>query len=111
MGQQNQELLRQEAAALGSWQWLYGTRLRTSFSCEGRYLWGGILLEMQVEAGIIQAAKVYSDAMDWQLPAAIEGILTGCRFATCDMCDALKQGLTNKDICRDICRLLEEQEL
>lgn len=106
-----QDVLREDTAMLSSWDWLYGTRLTTDFSCEGRYSWGGILLELQAEAGIIQAAKIYSDAMDWRLPATIEHILTGCRFTTADMCDALKQELEDPDICRDICRLLETQAL
>lgn len=105
------DVLQADATILSSWDWLYGTRLTTDFSCEGRYNWGGILLELQVEAGIIQAVRVYSDAMDWQLPSAIEHILVGCRFSTADMCDALQHGLEEENICRDICRLLEAQEL
>lgn len=105
------DALREDAAMLSSWDWLYGTRLTTDFSCEGRFSWGGILLELQAGSGIIRAARVYSDAMDWQLPATLERILTGCRFATSDMCAALAQELENEDICRDICRLLESQEL
>lgn len=105
------DTLQEDAAILSSWDWLYGTRLTTNFSCEGRYRWGGILLELQVEAGIIQAVRVYSDAMDWQLPAAVEHILTGCRFVTSDMCAALTLGLENEDICRDICGLLKSQVL
>jgi hypothetical protein len=37
-------------------------------------------LELQVDAGVIQGVKVWSDAMDWQYPALLEQQLTGCRF-------------------------------
>ena len=71
------EALRQRNS---SWQWNYGQKLPFSAELEARFSWGGIQLCLQVDSGIITTAKVYSDAMDWQLPAQIEQVLQGLRF-------------------------------
>lgn len=96
---------------LSAWQWCYGPRLPFSFACEARYQWGSISLQLQVEGGRVTNANVYSDAMEWELADTVCQALTGCRFTTADMQNALTQAMKNKDICKDICRLLAEQEL
>lgn len=68
------------AARNRSWQWNFGQKLPFSFSCAERFPWGGVEIELQVESGVVRQAKVYSDAMDWQLPQLLEQALTGCRF-------------------------------
>ena len=87
-----------------SWDFLYGTPLPFTFSCEKRFDWGIFQLQLQAKNGIIQAAKAYSDSMDWTLPAKVEQALTGCRFSLSDMQAALKDF-------PDLCELLEEQAL
>ncbi len=104
-----QALLADSAKALGSWQWLYGENLSADFSWEKRFLWGGILLEIRAEGGMVQDVRVYSDAMDWQLPKRIENALQGCRFQIPDMCHALQNAAIDPDICRDLCGLLENE--
>ncbi len=103
--------LAESANQLRSWQWLYGENLAAQFSWESRFLWGGILLELQTEGGMITQVRVYSDAMDWQLPAAVEKALTGCRFQILQMCQAIRAQLTDCDIANDICNMLKEQEI
>ena len=92
-----------DSAQLASWDWLYGPKLPFSFSCEGRFDWGHILLQLQIEAGTIAHADVYSDAMDWLLPAQVAQALTGCRFAMVD----IKKALENIPVSQDICSLLD----
>ena len=99
------------AKEYGSWDYLYGTPLPFTFSCENRYDWGSIQLQLQAKSGIITAAKVYSDSMDWQLPEQIEKALTGCRFALDEMQTAIKNRLPLADIASDLCRLLEAQSI
>ena len=96
---------------LADWQWCYGPRLPFSFACEARFSWGSISLQLQVEGGHITAANVYSDAMEWELADVVSNALTGCRFTTADMQQALSDKLENTDIYHDICHLLAEQEL
>ena len=101
----------QETAKLyGSWDYLYGTPLPFSFSCEARYDWGQIRLELQAINGIIIGVKAYSDAMDWQLSAQVEKALTGCAFRLGDMQKAL-QTHVEWQTAADLCHLLQEQNL
>lgn len=90
-----------DAVRLSGWDWLYGPKLPFSFSCEGKFEWGYIQLQLQVEAGIISRAEVFSDAMDWRLPTQLEDALSGCRFTLSDMEKALEGIAEGSDI-RDL---------
>ena len=96
---------------LSDWQWLYGPRLPFSFSCEARFDWGSISLQLQVEAGIIRTAQVYSDAMDWEIADDVTKALTDCRFACKDMQQTLEDKLGKTQACSDLCRLLAAQNI
>lgn len=63
-----------------SWEWNYGQKLPFTFAWEDRLDFGCIRIEAAVEHGIIQTAKVYTDAMDWLLPARLETALTGAKL-------------------------------
>ena len=58
----------------------YGQKLPFTFEWEDRLDFGCIRIEAAVEHGIIRSARVYTDAMDWQLPAKLEEALTGSRL-------------------------------
>lgn len=103
--------IEDSAKTLGSWDWLYGQKLPFSVSFEQRFSWGGILLELNVQNGLIESLQVYSDAMDWQLPEQVTKMLTGCRFGKADMRKALQTVLTDSQIAEDLCGLIEEQDL
>ncbi len=99
------------AAELGNWEWLYGPRLPFSFSCEARFTWGSISLQLQVESGCVHTAQIYSDAMEWELANSVSKALTGCRFTCADMQNALIKNLGNTQVCADICNLIAQQEI
>ena len=82
------ERLRQRNA---SWEWNYGQKLPFTAQMEARFLWGCIQLCLQVENGLVGKAKVYSDAMDWQLPTQLEELLLGARFEKEDICARLRE--------------------
>lgn len=63
-----------------SWEWNYGQKLPFSFQWEDRLSFGCVRIEASVENGIIRQARVYTDAMDWQLPRRLEAALTGTRL-------------------------------
>lgn len=92
-----------------SWEWNYGRQLPFTFSCEGQFDWGSLQLRLQVESGVVRAAQVYSDAMDWQSAPELEKALVGCRFSM----DALQNRLGDCHgvIGRDACRLLAQQNI
>ena len=97
-------------AEYASWEYLFGTPLPFTFQCESRFDWGYIHLQLDAKDGMIRGVKVYSDAMDWALPQAVEKALLGCRFETAAMQKAL-QVLQDKAVCEDLCQLLAEQVL
>lgn len=89
----------------GSWEWLYGQKIPFTFEWEDRFPWGGIQIALQVENGIVEQARVYSDAMDWTIPPKLEQALTGCRFAA----DVLGQAIAAADtgVDSDLTQMLE----
>ncbi len=89
--------------------WLYGPRLPLSFECEGRFDWGGVQVQLQVESGVVVKARAYSDAMDWTLAPALEEALTGSSFSLNEMCRRIRERGLN--CAEDICDLLTEQEI
>lgn len=103
--------IEHSASQLSDWQWCYGPRLPFSFACEERFSWGSIRLQLQVQGGHVVSANVYSDAMEWELADTVSGALTGCRFTAADMQKALADKMGSSPVCKDICRLLAEQEL
>lgn len=85
-----------------SWDWNFGQKLPFSAECEDRFSWGCVQLQLQIENGCIQQAKIYSDAMDWAFAPELEATLTGCRFER----NALALRLTGNAMAEDIYRML-----
>jgi len=111
LSEKEQETIDTLAQEYGSWEYLYGTSLPFSFSCESRYPWGGILIELDAKNGQIETAKVYSDAMDWTLPTMIGNALSGCRFELKAMQSALRAAIKDTEISNDLCVLLSKQQI
>ena len=63
-----------------SWEWNYGQKLPFTLEYEDRFPWGGLEIQLQVEHGIIQQAKAYSDSINWELVPTLERCLPGCRL-------------------------------
>ena len=95
----------------GSWEYLYGNPLSFSFSCEDKFDWGYIQLQLDAKGGIVQNAQINTDAMDWTLPDSIVKALKGCRFETESMVYALRQAFLPADVCKDLCGLIRKQSL
>lgn len=102
-----------EIAALkkmyGSWEYLYGSPLSFTFSCEEKFDWGYIGLQLDAKGGTILDVSINTDAMDWTLPDSIIGALKGCRFDTESMVYALQQAFLPADVCEDLCSLIRKQ--
>ncbi len=84
-----------------SWDYLYGNPPPFSFTCEDRFSWGNIQLNIQISKGIISKVKAYTDSMDWNLPELISKALLNCRLEISDIDLALKSTLPeyiSKDI-------------
>lgn len=85
-----------------SWEWNYGHKMPFTFSCEDRFPWGGLQIQLQIENGVIQRSKIYSDAMDWTISSVLEERLAGCRFER----SALQSRLSGMDAAEDVYQLL-----
>lgn len=70
------EKLQQKYA---SWDWKYGRRLAFTNHLSGRFPWGGVELELQVDGGIIRNAGLYTDALDTELSGFAKEI-EGCPY-------------------------------
>ena len=94
-----------------SWDYLYGAPLSFTFSCEEKFDWGYVGLQLDAKGGIVQEVGINTDAMDWTLPESIVRALKGCRFDTDSMVYALKQAFLPADVCEDLCQLIRKQIL
>ena len=99
------------AREYGSWNYLYGAPLTLSFSCEGRYPWGGIQIQLEAKQGLVEQVKVYSDSMDWVLPQTVETALAGCRFTLPDLQGAIRAAVEDTETANDLCALLSKQQI
>ena len=95
----------------GSWEYLYGAPLSFTFSCEEKFDWGYVGLQLDAKGGTILDVQINTDAMDWTLPDSIVTALKGCRFDTDSMVYALQQAFLPADVCEDLCGLIRKQIL
>ena len=103
--------IRELKEVYGSWDYLYGSPLSFSFSCEEKFDWGYIGLQLDAKSGQILDVLINTDAMDWTLPESIIKALRGCRFDTDSMVYALQQTFLPADVCEDLCTLIRKQVL
>ena len=61
-------------------EYLYGIAIPFSVSCEKRFGWGGIQLNLNVKRGVITDAQVFTDSMDHTVSDKIKNSLIGCNF-------------------------------
>lgn len=108
---QDEESIAHLQTEYSSWDYLFGAPMPFSFQCEAHFPWGHIQLQLNAKDGIITGAKLYSDAMDWTLPEAVEAALVGCRFETVAMQNNLTHIDAAPDIRADLCQMLAEQSL
>ena len=92
-----------------SWDYLYGTPLPFSLECDAHFPWGHVQLQLNVKEGVITGVKLYSDAMDWTLPEAVEAALKGCKLDN----SAIRQALSmlTPEIAADLCGMLSAQAI
>ncbi len=102
--------IKENARLYGSWDYLYGSSIPFTFSCEENFPWGNINIQLDVKSGVIQSVQVYTDSMDYNLPDRIQKALSGCKFDITSM----KKSILSKmpgSVADDIVNLLENQEI
>lgn len=94
-----------------SWDFLYGTPIPFTFTCEDRFSWGSVQLQLEAKNGIIRAAKLFSDAMDWRLPKQVERALIDCKFSLPAIESALQDTILSAEVVADFMAMLSKQAL
>lgn len=92
-----------------SWVWLFGAPLPCQFSCQDRFPWGEIQVNLQVDRGLVTGVAVFSDAMDWSLGRQLEEALTGSPFTLPDL--RRRVAACDFDGREDVIALLERQDI
>lgn len=92
-----------------SWQWRLGKTPAFDLELDPRFDWGGVQLLLTLKDGRVERAEVYSDAMDPDLAGELQRRLTGCRFGSRPMYDALLA--SEKEQIRTVARWILEQGL
>jgi lipoate-protein ligase A len=89
--------------------WLFGQRIPFTFRCERRFLWGGVELQLKVDRGIVQDARVYTDDMNHETAQTLCGALHDCPFSF----GALSARIETQSVphARDLIQMLSEQEI
>ena len=94
-----------------SWEWIYGRKLPFTFQCAGKYPWGEVTIQLAAEAGVVWESAVYTDAMYGGFAPLLERAFAGCPFRTDALCRAAASLPWDEGVRRDLCALLEEQDL
>lgn len=63
-----------------SWDFRLGKTMPFDATLQHRFDWGGVTLEMSLKGGAVDSVRVYSDAMDAAMIAALAPALTGVRY-------------------------------
>ena len=92
-----------------SWQWRLGKTPSFDLELDPRFVWGGVQMLLTLKNGRVERAEVYSDAIDADLAEEVRQRLTGCRFGSRFLCDALQA--SDKEQVREVGQFILEQGL
>lgn len=92
-----------------SWDWRLGKTPAFDLELDTRFPWGGVQLLLTLKESRVEAVDVYSDAMDVDMCRELRERLTGCRFGSRPMSQALAE--SEKEQIRDVGTYLLEQQL
>lgn len=92
-----------------SWDWRLGKTPGFDLELDTRFPWGGVQLLLTAKNSMVAEVSVYSDALDPELPEDIRTRLTGCRFSSKDMAEALMA--SEKETLKDLGSFVLEQNL
>lgn len=92
-----------------SWEWRLGQTPAFDVELDTRFPWGGVQLLLNLQDGLISGVQVYSDTLDTAMPTLLQGLLSGAKFGSATMTEALR--FSDHDQIRDIARWLLEENL
>lgn len=103
------EQIKQYYKKQASWEWKMGNTMPFDLELNHRFSWGGIQMLFSLRKAFVEQVQVYTDAIDTEFAGEITDRLTGCRFSS----QALYQALisSEKEFVRDTAQYLLEQKL
>lgn len=107
----DQARLQKLTEEFSAWEWNYGFKRPCTFTCEEKFPWGEITLELLVENGACREVTVYSDAMDAEFVLPLREALLGARFDVEELCQRVHSAPVSAEIADDLCQLLREQDI
>ena len=106
------ENLERLANRYRSWEWLYGSPFPFQVEFAQRFPWGEVQIQCQVEDGLVQEARVYSDAMAVGFASTLQTLLKGSRYqkeALQTVCNQLLgEDEMTPEMIADLCSLFAE---
>lgn len=104
----DREKIASYAAYFGDREYLYGSPIPFDASCEGHLPFGNVKLELCVKSGRITDLRLYTDALDSELPQVVKQALVSLPFEPSAIRAALLKVLSEADALA-IADLLSEQ--
>lgn len=102
----NTDKIKSVATEYASWDYIYGKTIPFTLSCEEKFDWGQVNLQLNVEKGIIKDVKLYTDSMDWSISELTEKALLNCHLEEASIKSSLETYLA-KEISDSILILLK----
>lgn len=84
-----------------------GEKMPFDWQTDTRFDWGSFNLCLRIDAGMIQHAKIYTDAMDWDTFQEAEQYFTNCSFTPHALADAADK-ITQPQIAADLKKYLAQ---
>lgn len=66
-------------------EWRFGTKIPFEKVIEHRFEWGGVEIQLAMKGEFIRNCRIYSDALETEVFASVEDLLTGCRYDAGDI--------------------------
>lgn len=92
-----------------SWQWRLGKTPAFDLELDTRFPWGGVQLLLTLKEGRVESVDAFSDALDADLSEELKTRLTGCRFGSAPLHDALM--VSPKEQIRDVAQFILTENL
>lgn len=101
------EIKRELIEKYASEEWRLGTRIPFEKEIEHRFEWGGVEVQLSMKGEYIDDCRIYSDALETEVFAAVEQLLRGRRFDAAEIA-SIKPPKGASDAAGDILGLIAD---
>ena len=111
----DQKDIEKRTAHFASWDVIFGKRIDFQHEVSKRFEWGQLLIQFNVDSGLIKDIAIFSDAMKTEFVPKLEQGLKNCKYSRKEICAAL-EGVSlldesEKAMKKDIILWFEELDL